>query len=256
MSGEPTFIGYTLHEYVRGILAPGIANNANHGIKFTAVHVHGTDKPDHTQFRKDGGLKLCQSMWRFHTKTNGWDNIAQHSTIDPDGIVWACRPLDSQPCSATGYNGSETAFPYMFEMIGHFEPGGDVLAGKQLETAVGLVKAVIHLMDGEYSMMHFHNEFTRHKTCPGATVDRSDFMHRVIAAPYVLDVPKVTVTPTMGGIDLSQAKETNFTVNGKNIGAGFILNGVSYVPARALSEKLGADIAYDQGKNVVNITTK
>lgn len=169
-----TFTRYTLDEYVTKVLAPVKAV-----VTFTEVHVHATWKPTIQQFRKDGGLALMQSMWRFHTGTQGWSDIGQHATIDPDGYVWDGRSLRTPPASSTNHNDSspDNRHPFMFEMIGNFDVGQEVLQGVQLATSVGLTKAVMAQSKRGSDMVHFHREYdTQGKTCPGSGIDKSWFI--------------------------------------------------------------------------------
>src|SRR5262245_31156840 len=71
--------------------------------RITAVHLHHTWKPRHRDYR---GAETVRGMWRFHTQTQGWKDIAQHVTIAPDGTVWTGRHWDMPPASAAGHNGT------------------------------------------------------------------------------------------------------------------------------------------------------
>ncbi|WP_274362768.1 N-acetylmuramoyl-L-alanine amidase [Paenibacillus thermotolerans] len=44
-------------------------------------------------------------------------------------------------------------------------------------------------------------------------------------------------------------KRIGVIVNGKTVGEGYLIDGVSYIPARTVSEQLGANVGYD-GQNV------
>ncbi|WP_274528646.1 M15 family metallopeptidase, partial [Paenibacillus piscarius] len=50
-------------------------------------------------------------------------------------------------------------------------------------------------------------------------------------------------------------KRVDVLVNGKKITDGWLEEGVTYVPARAVAETLGAQIAYQPAANAVEITT-
>lgn len=80
-----------------------------------AVHMHHTWQPNHGQYR---GLPMINAMWKYHTQTNGWSDIAQHISIAPDGSIWTGRSWNQPPASAAGYNGNSRKGPFMFEMIG------------------------------------------------------------------------------------------------------------------------------------------
>jgi hypothetical protein len=69
------------------------------------------------------GLATIEAMWRHHTETNRWSDIAQHVTVAPDGTIWLCRNFNWAPASAAGFNGNSTSGPFMIEMIGDFDIG-------------------------------------------------------------------------------------------------------------------------------------
>ena len=98
-----------------------------------AVHLHHTWKPRHADFN---GVNTIVSMWRFHTQTNGWSDIAQHLSLDPDGFLWTGRHWERPPASATGHNGSEVSGPFMIEMIGDFDRGQDPFQDPQRGAAL------------------------------------------------------------------------------------------------------------------------
>ncbi|MCD9024300.1 peptidoglycan recognition protein family protein [Cohnella silvisoli] len=189
-----TFKRYTLEEYITQALAPAAAR-----VRFSEVHVHGTWKPTIAQFRKDGGLKIVQAMWRFHTGTRGWSDIGQHATVDPDGYVWEGRSLLVPPASAEDYNDSDNdgVHPFMFEMVGNFDRGCERLEGAQLRTALGLCRAVMTLMGRGTEIVHFHRDYTSAKTCPGSGVDRAQFIAGVVALGAVPTKPITEVKPKM-----------------------------------------------------------
>lgn len=54
--------------------------------------------------------------------------------------------------------------------------------------------------------------------------------------------------------DLSKAKPVNVTANGSPVSNGFEVDGVSYIPVRAVAETLGAKVAWDQATSTVKIT--
>ena len=56
--------------------------------KIAAVHVHHTGRPRRQDFR---GLATVEAMRKFHMEQNGWSDLAQHLTIDPQGGLWTGR---------------------------------------------------------------------------------------------------------------------------------------------------------------------
>jgi hypothetical protein len=165
-----TFRRYTLNDYVEQVLRPAVGK-----VRFPEVHIHGTWKPSIADFRKRPGEYYIQVMYRFH-RQQGWQDIGQHATVDPDGFIWDGRPLTLAPASATGHNGTATEHPYMFEMIGDFDEGKEKLDGAQLTTATGLTQAVISIFG---SVPHLHREFTNLKTCPGSGIQKEWFLSQM-----------------------------------------------------------------------------
>ncbi|WP_426145500.1 caspase family protein [Polaromonas sp. DSR2-3-2] len=143
--------------------------------KIDAVHMHHTWRPRHADFR---GHDTIVSMWRHHTQVNGWSDIAQHLTIDPEGMVWLGRNWNLPPASAAGHNGNKAFGPFMFEMIGDFDNGRDPFGGAQKDAAlqvVALVQSRFHL---PASTLRFHNAMSP-KSCPGSALVYADIVAEV-----------------------------------------------------------------------------
>jgi hypothetical protein len=152
--------------------------------KINAVHMHHTWRPRRVDFR---GHDTIVSMWRHHTQVNGWSDIAQHITIDPQGAIWLGRNWNRPPASASGHNGSSVAGPFMFEMVGDFDTGQEPFDGAQKDTALRVV-ALVHRRFGlRPATLRFHNMMST-KTCPGssisydATVQEVEQLHAELGA--------------------------------------------------------------------------
>lgn len=143
-----------------------------------AVHLHHTWRPRHRDYR---GHETIVSMWRFHTRDQGWSDIAQHLTIAPDGDLWTGRHWDRPPASASGHNGSSLSGPFMIEMIGDFDAGQDPFAGAQRDAALGVLAALLDKFQLPASAIRFHNSMST-KTCPGTSIDRVALLAAVDAA--------------------------------------------------------------------------
>lgn len=144
----------------------------------TAVHMHHTWSPTRADYT---GLATIEAMWRFHTAPppagRGWQDIAQHLSIAPDGTVWTGRDWNRIPASATGYN--EGAF--MFETIGDFDVGHDALAGAQRQAVIEVIARVQRKCGLPADALHFHREYTDQKTCPGTGIHKPDILAAVRA---------------------------------------------------------------------------
>ncbi|HUE90232.1 MAG TPA: hypothetical protein VMO26_29470, partial [Vicinamibacterales bacterium] len=53
------------------------------------------------------------AMRKFHMEQNGWSDLAQHLTIDPQGGLWTGRNWNLAPASATGHNGTAGEGPIL-----------------------------------------------------------------------------------------------------------------------------------------------
>lgn len=139
-----------------------------------STHMHHTWSPNHNT--KGTTLQLHKNMRNYHVNTNGWQDIAQHISIGKDGKVVLGRNINTMPASASGYNGSASSHPFMFETIGNFDRGHDRLQGKQLETVLAITK-YLHVTKGK--KLKFHNEMTNVKSCPGSGIDKAQFVKQV-----------------------------------------------------------------------------
>lgn len=155
--------------------------------RIDAVHMHHTWRPNHSQYKDHDSIV---AMWRFHTQTNGWSDMAQHITIAPDGTIWTGRNWNQPPASAAGHNGNRTAGPFMFEMIGDFDHGHDRFEGEQRRVAL----AVIALVQKKFTLapetLRFHNEMST-KSCPGSSLNRQEIIKAVRALQESGDVAAI-----------------------------------------------------------------
>ncbi|HEX2190699.1 MAG TPA: peptidoglycan recognition family protein, partial [Longimicrobiaceae bacterium] len=140
-----------------------------------AVHMHHTWRPNHADFR---GHDSIVSMWRHHTQVNGWSDIAQHVTIDPEGFIWTGRSWNRAPASAAGQNGNSRFGPFMFEMIGDFDRGRDPFRDPQRATALAVVALVQEKFGLRPETLRFHREMSS-KTCPGSAIDYDEVLAEV-----------------------------------------------------------------------------
>lgn len=145
--------------------------------RINAVHMHHTWRPTRRDFR---GHDTIVGMWRHHTQVNGWRDIAQHLTIDPEGMVWLGRNWNLPPASAAGHNGNSQVGPFMFEMIGDFDVGRDVFDGPQRDAALEVTALVLNRFDLPTSALALHNSMSS-KSCPGSSIDYADVRARVDA---------------------------------------------------------------------------
>lgn len=137
--------------------------------RISAIHLHHTWRPRRGEFR---GRATMEGMRRYHVERQGWSDIAQHLTIDPEGGLWLGRHWNQRPASATGHNGSADSGPFMIEVVGDFDSasadrfdlGG---AGAQERAVYDTIAALLAGYGLGVNDLHPHCEFTRTKSCPG-----------------------------------------------------------------------------------------
>lgn len=141
------------------------------------LHVHHTWRPNHAQYygtshtsEDQRALDRQKAFYDYHTKTNGWIDIAQHVTLLPDGRFVTGRDFSVNPASIAGYNSGAFAV----EMIGDFDIGRDKFEGTQKESMIGLAR----WFDKKGKYIRFHRENSS-KTCPGSGIDKNEFMAEV-----------------------------------------------------------------------------
>lgn len=134
------------------------------------LHVHHTWKPRHSNFNGRNHQVLQNGMRNYHVNTNGWQDIAQHVTLYPDGTFLTGRDFNTTPASIRGYNTGA----FMVEMIGNFDKGNDKLEGKQEASIVKLAQ----YFDSRGKYIRFHRE-NASKSCPGTGISKTEFMAKV-----------------------------------------------------------------------------
>ncbi|MCA1577736.1 MAG: caspase family protein [Acidobacteria bacterium] len=160
-----------------------------------SVHMHHTWRPRHADYR---GRTTIEGMWRYHTKVNGWSDIAQHITIAPDGVIWTGRGWNEPPASAAGQNGTRRTGPFMFEMIGDFDRRRDPFRAPQLDVAVEVIARVQSKFNLPMESLRFHNQLSS-KTCPGDSIE----YETILAAVRELrdDLARQPLRPRAAGVE-------------------------------------------------------
>lgn len=146
--------------------------------KVESVHMHHTWRPDHSHYDPSNGHRAILGMYIHHTQVNGWQDIAQHITIAPDGTIWLGRNWNLPPASASGHNGNIYAGPFMFEIIGDFEIGRNRFEGIQKEAVVDVIAQVQHRFGLDAETLRFHSQMSN-KSCPGSSINRDLLLDQV-----------------------------------------------------------------------------
>jgi hypothetical protein len=164
---RPQFVPLTLPEFQALVQDHPVRR------RITAVHMHHTWRP---RKRDYAGHATILSMWRYHTRQKGWSDIAQHATIAPDGTIWTGRSWEVPPASSVGHNGNSLAGPFMFEIVGDFDDGQEVLEGDQRDAAVALIVAIQRKHGLGADTLRFHRDLGSPKSCPGGGIDFTEFL--------------------------------------------------------------------------------
>ena len=186
----PQFVPLTLDEFRK--LVERFDFSAR---RINEVHMHHTWRPNHRDFR---GLASILGMWKYHTETNKWSDIAQHVTIDPQGIIWTGRSWKQAPASSGGHNGTSKLGPFMFEIIGDFDVGKEKLQGAQRASVIGVIAAIQKKNGLKPNTLRFHRQLGSPKTCPGSGISYDEILTEVTRAhaTIMVAVPTTPAAPT------------------------------------------------------------
>lgn len=102
--------------------------------KITRLQVHHMWMPDYSCWKKDNALRRQKNTKDYHIKTNGWNDIAQHFSVFPDGHIVTGRSLNSTPIGITGWNTNAICI----EIYGNFDKGHDKMTDAQKKTVIAL----------------------------------------------------------------------------------------------------------------------
>jgi hypothetical protein len=199
----------------------------------THIQIHHTWKPRKIDYK---GESTIRGMWNYHTKTRGWNDIAQHVSVAPDGLLWDGRSLEDDPAGIAGHNDGG----FMFEIIGDFDEGKETLDGVQLYAVTKATSLLLKKFNLSYSDIVFHREHAS-KSCPGTGISKDWFIELVKRSDPVGKVSEVTL----------KAKKT--TVIDEKDGReyeSFIIDGRTYAPVRSIAQSAGRQVHWN-GKNVI-----
>lgn len=155
--------------------------------KVDSVHLHHTWRPNHAQYN---GERSMESLWIYHTRSNGWSDVPQHLTIATSGEIWTGRDWNTPPVSAKGHNGNRYAGPFMVTLVGDFDKGRDVLQGAQLGTLAGVIARLQDRFDLSPQSLRFHSSMTEKNSCPGDGLRYEEILHEVREAKSKLDAQR------------------------------------------------------------------
>ena len=100
--------------------------------KVTRLQVHHMWLPDYSCWAKDNALRRQKNTKDYHIQKNGWDDIAQHFSIMPNGHIVTGRNLNKTPIGIRGWNTNAICC----EIYGNFDKGHDKMNKVQQEAVI------------------------------------------------------------------------------------------------------------------------
>ena len=193
---------------------------------YNGIQIHHTYSPSYANFYKANGtheneLTRQNNMKSFHVNTNGWDDIAQHFTIFPNGAIVTGRSLSNTTAiGIRGWNYNKICI----EIYGNFDKGGDVMTNEQKQAVIAVYGELCKKFNitPSVSTLRCHAWFTSGgtylgdysssrsaKTCPGTNFMGFGNTREAIEKNFI---PLVKNYISNGSSSNSSAVATNYVV--------------------------------------------
>lgn len=194
----------------------------------TTITIHNTDNPTSTARNERGWL----------TNPSNPREAAYHIVVDEREAI-EVLPLNENAWHAGDGNGDGNRKSIGIEIC---ESGN---YSKTLENAADLVAKMLKERGWGVDRLRRHYDWSG-KICPSKMYDGGKWTgwHT-----FKAEVEKRLKTEV-------KTQTAKLYVDGKRIDDGILIDGVTYFPARALANAVGAKIAWDQASKTVKITTK
>ncbi|PSL41279.1 S-layer family protein [Salsuginibacillus halophilus] len=174
------FTRFDAPAFAKWLRGAGIQRTVNH------IQIHHTWRPRKTDYT---GEATIRGMRDYHVNTNGWQDIAQHLSIAPDGGIWDGRSFELNPAGISNHNAGGVCI----EIIGDFDDGEEVLEGAQLAAVTAAVRSLMDVFSLNESAIVFHNEHSG-KTCPGSGITKPWFLQQLKEVDDITTQQTYTVT--------------------------------------------------------------
>jgi uncharacterized protein YraI len=193
---------------------------------YNGIQIHHTYSPSYANFYKANGthedeLTRQNNMKSFHVNTNGWDDIAQHFTIFPNGAIVTGRKLSNTTAiGIRGWNYNKICI----EIYGNFDKGGDTMTEEQKQAVIAVYGELCKKFNitPSISTLRCHAWFTAGgtylgdysssrsaKTCPGTNFMGFGNTREAIEKNFI---PLVKNYISNGSSSNSSAVATNYVV--------------------------------------------
>ena len=140
------------------------------------IQQHHTYIPSYIHFNGTNHFERQLAMKNYHVNQNGWQDIGQHFTIFPDGVVVTGRSLEKSPACILNQNANAICI----ENFGNFDLGGDVMTSLQQNSIVAVTAALckrFNIMPNSNCIVYHHwfrldngnrnDGGGNNKSCPG-----------------------------------------------------------------------------------------
>lgn len=265
----------TIEDYVRN-------HPFSRNVYMTVVHNSATPMSAYA------GINTVKGFYNYHVHNRGWKSIGYHWVIGPDGKIFGARKMEWMGSHA-GSNGNPGSVGVC--LVGNFETS-DKPTEKAKKSLIALHNALDKYRYGNkgISGVRVHYEFMS-TACPGITKaeiqgwftepkerpfiylngekigegfiveGRAYVPVRIIAEGCGLNVNwnaaeyKVELTKEVISSDAVTILDKNPEVylDGKKIGEGFIVNGITYVPVRIVAESCGLKVQWNAAEYKVDL---
>lgn len=130
------------------------------------IQLHHTWRPNYSYFKRQNHFDLQIAMRNYHVNNNGWDDVGQHFTIFPDGIILTGRSLNSNPAGIFGFNKNSVCI----ENVGNFDKGCDEMTPLHQDAVVKLTA----ILCKKFSVPIHSDKIVYHHWFDIATGNRND----------------------------------------------------------------------------------
>ena len=146
------------------------------GRRVWRIDVHHSVVPSIADYK---GLASIEGIWQRDLDRRRFEDIAQHISIAPDGVIWSGRDWNKTPASI-GRRMNLGAF--MIELIGNFDKGRDRLQGAQLASLIGTCNCVQRHFELPVQALLFHRDVPQaDDTSPGTGIVKADILRELKA---------------------------------------------------------------------------
>jgi len=136
---------------------------------------HHTFAPDHRQWQGEKSVKGMLDYWKRRQRAERWTYPpGGHFVIAPDGGIWLpfndlVLPLNANSDLMVNRRG------VALEIVGNLDKGHDTLEGAQKHAVLALTAGLLRRFKLGVEAVTFHRDYTDTKSCPGTSLDRTEF---------------------------------------------------------------------------------